>query len=208
MRILAVETTGEIASAAVLEDGKILASEQAESQLKHAETIVPAIQKALEDAGLTLSDMDYFAVDIGPGSFTGIRIGVAVVNALAYANGKKVIPIDAFRVLAEPLYGSNKPAAALIDARNGNVYGAIVQGDTFLYGPVAEPFADFSKNLPEHAELAGNFPVEGFTLDETRKLPEASYLALAAARNYAAAAETAVPMYLRPSQAERMKRRD
>lgn len=208
MRILAVETTGEIASAAVVEDGRVLAEELAESERKHAETIVPAIEAVLKRSALSLSEMDYYAVDIGPGSFTGIRIGVAVVNALAYANEKKVIPVDAFRVLSEPVEGENRPVAALIDARNKNVYGAVLENGEYLYGPAAEPFSDFSEKLPENALVVGNFPVEGFAFEENKKLPKASCLGLAALCLTETARETAVPLYLRPSQAERMKRRD
>ena len=88
--------------------------------LKHSVTLLPALEDMLENNGVSLSEIDVFCSVIGPGSFTGIRIGVSTVKALAYAFDKKVLQVTSFDVLAY-----NKPSAkvlTLIDAKHGHYY--------------------------------------------------------------------------------------
>ena len=105
MIILALETTACVASVALLEDEAVLGVLQCDAEKKHAETVLPAIKQLLAQQQIDLSRIDALAVDVGPGSFTGVRIGVCIANAFAYALQKPVIAVDSLRVLSQPLLG-------------------------------------------------------------------------------------------------------
>ena len=196
MNILALETTDKVASVALLGDAGCR-QKQIESPLRHEETVMPAVDELLAEAGLTPADLTALAVDVGPGSFTGVRIGVCHGNAMALALGLPIVAVNALEALAFPLLGGEGPVAAIIDARNGNGYGALYAPDgSALIPPCAMEIEPFLRSLPENVILTGTgFPgADG-------ALPLAGYIArIAAAR----AGERAVsPLYLRPSQAER-----
>ncbi|MGL4484482.1 MAG: tRNA (adenosine(37)-N6)-threonylcarbamoyltransferase complex dimerization subunit type 1 TsaB, partial [Anaerovoracaceae bacterium] len=93
MKILAIETTGPLCSIALLKDDGILIEKKNDKKLKHLESLMPMIEELLREEGVKIGDLDYFAVSEGPGSFTGIRIGIATAKALAQATGKKIIPV-------------------------------------------------------------------------------------------------------------------
>ena len=124
MNILALETTDRVASVALLTDGGCF-EKRIESPLRHEETVMPAVDQLLAEAGLAPADLTALAVDVGPGSFTGVRIGVCHGNAMALALGLPIVSVNALAALAFPLLGGDRPVAAVIDARNGNGYGAL-----------------------------------------------------------------------------------
>ncbi|MGM9665665.1 MAG: tRNA (adenosine(37)-N6)-threonylcarbamoyltransferase complex dimerization subunit type 1 TsaB, partial [Eubacteriales bacterium] len=94
MKILALDTTAKTATAAVLEDEKLLGIYTVNTENTHSETLLPMIKSLLSSLSLDVSSIDAFAVSIGPGSFTGVRIGVATVKGLAFGTGKKCIGVD------------------------------------------------------------------------------------------------------------------
>jgi len=96
----------------------------------HAAELLPAIARLMEDAGTTWDDVDGVAVGVGPGTFTGLRIGIATARALAHARGIAVRPVSSLRALAEPL-DRERARLPLIDARRGELFAA-------LYGPGGE----------------------------------------------------------------------
>ncbi len=196
MIILALETTDRVASAALLTDGGLL-EKRIESPLRHEETVMPAVDELLAEAGVAAADITSVAVDVGPGSFTGVRIGVCHANAMAMALGVPVVSVNALAALAYPLLGGGRPVAAVVDARNGNGYGALYASNgAALIPPSAVEIAPFLERLPEDALLTGTgFPgADG-------ALPSAGSIArIAAGRTGEKAAS---PLYLRPSQAER-----
>ena len=199
MTILALETTDKVASVALLmETG--CREKRIESPLRHEETVMPAVDELLAETGLAPSDLTALAVDVGPGSFTGVRIGVCHGNAMALALGLPIVPVNALEALAFPLLNGNAPVAAIIDARNGNGYGALYAPDgTELIPPCAMEIGPFMERLPKAAILTGTgFPgADG-------ALPLAASIAHIAAKR---TGEKAVsPLYLRPSQAERKQR--
>ena len=124
MMLLAIDTTSTTATAALFRNGTLIAQREADASKKHAETILPLIDALLEENGVTIAQVDRFAVDIGPGSFTGVRIGVSLINALAFASGKPVTPVDSLFTLALSAGETERPVCAMIDARNGNAYAA------------------------------------------------------------------------------------
>ena len=125
MRLLAVDTSGPVCGTAVLEDDRVRSELMAQNKNTHSASLMPMVEQSLTLAGLTLAEMDALAVVVGPGSFTGVRIGVATVKALAHGSGRPCIPVDALEALAR----SAGPAedclvCPLQDARAGQVYGA------------------------------------------------------------------------------------
>ena len=199
MNILALETTDRVASVALLTDYGCR-EKRIESPLRHEETVMPAVDELLAEAGVSPAQLTAVAVDVGPGSFTGVRIGVCHGNAMALALDLPIVPVNALEALAHPLLGGNRPVAAIIDARNGNGYGALYAPDgTVLIPPCAMEIVPFREKLPENVILTGT----GF-LGTDGALPLAGSIARIAMTR---AGEGAVsPLYLRPSQAERKQR--
>lgn len=120
MNILAIDTSGNHLSIVLFYKDKVISKHDKNINLKHSVTLLPALEDMLENNGVSLSEIDVFCSVVGPGSFTGIRIGVSTVKALAYAFDKKVLQVTSFDVLAY-----NKPSAkvlTLIDAKHGHYY--------------------------------------------------------------------------------------
>lgn len=201
MMLLAVETTAAVATVALLRDGVLIAEREADSSKKHAETLLPLIDAILEENDVTITEIDVFAVDVGPGSFTGVRIGVSLVNALAFATGKQVIPVDSLETLALSAGETSHPVAAMIDARNGNAYAALYQAGVALIDPCAIEIAEFSAKLPQDTLFVGDVKAKEKTF------PRARYVGFTALKHTERATEEADPVYLRPSQAERSKQK-
>ena len=95
MKLLALDTTSAVATAAVFLDGVCLLELEANPDQKHAETVLLLIDRLLEEAQVSIREIDCFAVDIGPGSFTGVRIGVSAVKGMAHGAGKPCVGVDA-----------------------------------------------------------------------------------------------------------------
>lgn len=125
MRILAIDSSAKAASVSIVEDGKILGEAFLNCGLTHSVTIMPSVQWLLETAGLKISDMDRIAIAAGPGSFTGLRIGMAAVKGLAWACD---IPCCGVSTLEAAAYGAahmGGTICAVMDARARQVYNAI-----------------------------------------------------------------------------------
>ncbi|MDD3401163.1 MAG: tRNA (adenosine(37)-N6)-threonylcarbamoyltransferase complex dimerization subunit type 1 TsaB [Eubacteriales bacterium] len=194
MKLLALETTDKIASVAYYCDGKI-DSITLDSQLRHAETVLPSVDGLLEQNGTSIADMDAFCVDVGPGSFTGVRIGVTMANAFASATGKPVIGVNSLEALAYPARRDGSVCAVIIDANNGNGYAALYDAGKCLIEPCACVIEEFLQKLPKDCVMVG-------TGTSQKTLPDAQHVALAALNKEGQKAVS--PEYLRPSQAERM----
>jgi tRNA threonylcarbamoyladenosine biosynthesis protein TsaB len=128
--ILALDTTSDSGSLAVRKDGRTLAELTLHSPEGSAHLIFPAIEKTLRLAQVSLADIDCFAAANGPGSFTGVRVGLTVVKGLAEATGKPATGISNLRALA--WYGRGALRAAVTDARRGDVYAAVYDADLRL----------------------------------------------------------------------------
>ena len=199
MMLLAVETTAATASAALFRDGVLVAQREADAGKKHAETMLPLIDDLLEENGVTIAQIDQFAVDIGPGSFTGVRIGVSLVNALAFATGKPIVPVDALRVLAAAAGDTDQPVCALIDARNGNAYAAVYHRKETVVEPCAVETESFLTRVPADAKFVGD------THTMQKVYPRASLVGAVAHLRLDTAVNETEPIYLRASQAERLR---
>ena len=125
MKILGIDSSAKSASVAVTENGKILSSFYINTGLTHSQTLMPMLESALKCASLTLDDIDLIAVNKGPGSFTGIRIGVAAAKGLADTNSIKTIGTSTLESMAYNLISTNCIVASVMDARCSQVYTAL-----------------------------------------------------------------------------------
>ena len=209
MKILAFETTDAVASVALYTDDGNVYETVIDTKLRHAESVLPAAEALLSAHGLSTADMDAFAADVGPGSFTGVRIGVCMANALGAAHRKLVVAVNALETLAYRFHDAVPVQAgvvcALIDARNGNGYGAAYRyghdpmgiSDTteVLTPPCACVIDEFTAQLPENCRMIG-------TATDFPALPAAEHVARIAAQRRGE--KEIAPLYLKLSQAERM----
>jgi len=130
MRVLAIDTALEACSAAVLdtERGGILASESIPMLRGHAEALLPLVSRVMSEAALEFGALDRIAVTVGPGSFTGLRVGVSAARGIAVAAGKPAVGLTTLAALAAPYIAIDDmtPLVAAIDARNDQVYMQMV----------------------------------------------------------------------------------
>ena len=124
MIVLALDTSGPVASVAVADETRIRYEACAANQLKHSESIMPMVEEALCRSGVTLQQLNLLAVTAGPGSFTGIRIGVTAVKAMAHALNIPCLGLSSLEVTAAGIEAHDKIVCPLQDARVGQVYGA------------------------------------------------------------------------------------
>ena len=124
MKIVALETSAVTASAAVTEDERLLAQSFQNSGLTHSATIMPMVSDLLKNTGLALQDMDVIAVAAGPGSFTGVRIGVAAAKGLAWPEDKPCAPCSTLESMAWQCAHVGGEICAAMDARRNQVYCA------------------------------------------------------------------------------------
>ena len=128
MKLLAVDTSSPAATAAVIGDNHILASYTVQNGNTHSRYIMPMIADMLEKCGESVGSMDAFAVALGPGSFTGLRIGIATVKGFALAANKPVVGISSLECAANNLFfAENVLVCPIFDARHGNVYNAVFE---------------------------------------------------------------------------------
>ena len=123
MNILAVDTAGKTAGVALLQDDRLLYEVYLDGGMTHSETLMPMIDTCLKMCGLTCADIDLYAVNAGPGSFTGLRIGLAAVKGLAFPRETLCAPVSTLEALAAAHTGEGTVLCAL-DARRAQVYSA------------------------------------------------------------------------------------
>ena len=116
MKILALDSSAVSASAAVLDDDKVLGEFFINTKQTHSQTLMPMVQQVLTQTKTSLEEMDLFAVSAGPGSFTGVRIGVACVKGMAFAQNKPCIGVSTLEAMAYPLSMLNGIICAVMDA--------------------------------------------------------------------------------------------
>lgn len=125
MRFLSIDTSTSAGSILLSQDERILGELNVDSTQTHSARLLPGIDYLLKNSGLELKDLNGFAVINGPGSFTGLRIGLSVVKALAESTGKPVIPVTAFDAWAEKLHEHQGIIVPFLDARRGEVYACV-----------------------------------------------------------------------------------
>lgn len=222
MNILALDTSGPVAGVAILREGSVVHLTAMKYGHTHSQTVLPAVDRALEKCGLTCREIDVFAVVAGPGSFTGVRIGVCMAKGLAHAAGKPCCAVNALETLSMNCLGFDGWVCPILDARRDQVYAAAFDTRDFVPRRVLEDQAvkieDFLAQLPEGrlAFVGDGVPVQEKTL--LRLLGERAAIMPANARDLRADAagvlaaahperwedpRTLRPIYLRAPQAER-----
>ena len=167
MRTLALETSTRRGSVALLEDGRVIRCLEHEQPNAHAERLLPLLERALADAGWPKSSLDRLGVGVGPGSFTGLRVGIALAEGLSVGLDRPLVGIGSLLAmahggLAERPFG---PCCALLDARREELFAAVyVDGTRELHAPVALPV----QHLPEFLRDFGPVSVVG---EVARELP-------------------------------------
>jgi tRNA threonylcarbamoyladenosine biosynthesis protein TsaB len=136
MRILAIDTALEACSACVLDTGasKVIASESQEMKRGHAEALMPLIARVMDQAGIAFAALDRIAVTTGPGSFTGLRVGLSAARGIALAADRPAVGVTTLSAFAAPIVGlgQGRPVISAIDARHDHAYFQVVAGDGSL----------------------------------------------------------------------------
>jgi tRNA threonylcarbamoyladenosine biosynthesis protein TsaB len=149
--VVGFDTATPVTTAAVLlPDGSAVEAHDeppAESRGQHASRLLGLVERVLREAGVAWDDVSRLAVGVGPGGFTGLRIGVSTARALAQARGLEVVPVSSLEALAAGA-ASSQPVAAVIDARRGEVFAAVFAPDhSPLLGPAALAPSDLAERL-------------------------------------------------------------
>ena len=124
MRILALDTSGPVCGVAVAHEGGVLYEAAAVNRFTHSASLLAMVDEAFTHTGLSVGEIDLFAAVVGPGSFTGVRIGVSTVKGLAHGAAKPCVAIDALEALAAGVADGAPLICPIQDARAGQVYGA------------------------------------------------------------------------------------
>ena len=125
MKIMALDSSAMVAAVAVMEDEKLLGEYMLNHKKTHSQTLMPMVKQILDDLELAPEDMDVFAASTGPGSFTGLRIGVTSIKAMAYALNKPVVSVPTLDAIAYNIPMSSYTVCPMMDARNSQVYTAL-----------------------------------------------------------------------------------
>ena len=223
MKILSLDSSADVGTVALCEDEKLLAEMTVNTGNTHSESLLPTVEAVLKITGTDINDIDLFACSTGPGSFTGVRIGVATVKGIAYGKGKPCASVSTLEALAQNLRGFNGIICPVMNARRNQVYNALFECKDEVITRLCPDRAISIEELD--SELADkNMPIylcgDGYNITEkgfkaTKITPVSYRMRLASAYGVALCAikvhnngETLsdgslVPIYLRPSQAER-----
>lgn len=125
MKILSLDSSSVTASVAITENNKIISEKLINNGLTHSQTLMPLVEEALKESDTSMKDIDLFAVTNGPGSFTGVRIGISAVKGMADALNKPCFAVSTLEAIAEPLKKEDVIACAVMDARCNQVYTAL-----------------------------------------------------------------------------------
>jgi len=222
MLILALDSTATVASVALVRDGNTLAQYTVNAGNTHSVTLLPMIEHMLKMTAADLSDIDMFAASVGPGSFTGVRIGTATVKGLAHGKDVPCVGVSTLEALAYNLCGTGGIICPAMNARRGQVYTAIFE-DTD--DGVKRLTPDMAISIAELSEMLAGFEGEvrfcgdGYSLvshlspyktEELYRLQSAASVAAVAKKLYDSTEDKSVftpsalnPTYLRKPQAER-----
>ena len=222
MNILAIDTSAVASSVAVCNDFKLVGEMFINVKLTHSQTLLPSCTSLLSATTYTLDDIDLFAVSAGPGSFTGLRIGIAAIKGMALCKNKPIVAVSTLEALAHNLSGFDGIVCAVMDARCNQVYNAIFESSVngkqirlcddraLPIDELATELKSYDKNIflvGDGAELCYNkIELKNiFLAPEKARFAKGSSVGFIAFRDNekAITADTLMPTYLRIPQAER-----
>ena len=226
MRILALETSTLAGSAALLEGGRIVGESLLDVALTHSERLMAMVDRLIQDCGWQATDLEALAVSTGPGSFTGLRVGVATAKGLALALGLPVAPVPTLDALAWNLPFADALVCPLLDARKGEVYLALYRwsGDRMdrrseylalsprgaaarLTSPAIVLGDGVAACLPFLSDLGAGLRVAPASHSVPRAAVVGQLGGAMLKSGQAVTADALAPLYLRPSEAELAARR-
>jgi tRNA threonylcarbamoyladenosine biosynthesis protein TsaB len=206
VRVLAVDTTTPRGSVAVAGPEGVLAEARVVTAEGHSRWLLPAVEALLRGLGLEAGGLDAFAVTVGPGSFTGLRVGLGSVQGLALASGRPCVGLPTLDVVGAAAAGSAGTIVALLDAFRGEVYSGVYDGTGRLRGERrVGPLAALLEDLPAGSAFVGEIDPRSREAIRSR-VPGAVFPATDAflagplavmARRMAAAGDTVAPSALR-----------
>lgn len=222
MLILGIESSAKAASVALWRDGELLAESFQRTALTHSRTLLPMAEDLLRNAELTIHDVDCVAVAEGPGSFTGVRIGVATAKGLCWGADKKAVGVSTLEAMSHLAHAAgDEIICCVMDARRSQVYGALFEMKDGRPCRLTEDRAIAASELAAEVKATGRRAYvlgDGWAVFEKelqvqavpcRLAPEGQRwqrawgVCLAAASKEAKSAGDVLPVYLRLSQAER-----
>lgn len=153
MILLAVDTSGPVCGVAVMKDGVVVYEGMAMNRMTHSVSMMPMVEEALNKCSVDVSEIDYYAAVTGPGSFTGVRIGVSAIKGMAHGAGKPCIAVNALEALALGAGLSPALLCPIQDARAGQVYGAVFASGVFP----KRLCEDMAAKLPDYLDKALQF---------------------------------------------------
>ncbi len=216
--ILGIDSSAISAGCALMDGGRIIAEQFLNTKHTHSQTLLPMIESMLKSADVKIPDLDCVAVTVGPGSFTGLRIGVSTVKGLCCGTGRKCIPVSSLEAIAYNFAGISCTAVCCMDARCGQVYNAVFRSEngviTRLCDDRAILLTELEKELSglsgriifagDGAELAHKGLGERYELAPyPLRWQRGSGVCFAAAGKEPIAPAALMPSYLRLPQAER-----
>lgn len=216
MFILSLSTSSKVASVSLLENDNCLKELNIFNEKTHSENLMPLIDELLSSLNKKISDINLIAIDNGPGSFTGIRIGISTVKAIAEVLQIPIISCSSLEGLAYNIFKPTETICSLMDARNNQVYCGIFDSE---YNLIDEYLADDIKNiLPvlqkynnisfvgDGAFIHKNLLIGNFCNDNEVHSKNIGICAYKKFKNgFLENSDSVLPLYLRKSQAERMK---
>jgi tRNA threonylcarbamoyladenosine biosynthesis protein TsaB len=213
MKVLGIETSGARGGVALLDGDRALGSRLFEKGMVHGREIAPAIRDLAAAAGLRLEELDLLACDVGPGSYTGLRVGLAAAKGLALALGKPLVGVVSLDAMAEAGRGLAPVLCCAIDAKWDQIYGALYENGGRTTGLLAEKPAVFAARVPKGCLVLGDAldaygPLFRDVVPGPPELrdPKPDVVARLGRRLHEGGrlddAATLVPLYLRPTEAE------
>jgi len=158
MLILAIDTSTDYLNLAVMKEDKVIARFHRRSPMRHSTILIPTIDKVLKRARLGIEDIDCFAISIGPGSFTGLRIGVTTVKGLAYALKKRIVAVPTLDVIANNIKNFKGVICPVLDARKNKVYACLYRSDGRNIKKISKylllPASELLERLGKYNEVA------------------------------------------------------
>ena len=159
MRILGIETSTPVCGVALVDSEWVVAEYTLDAGVGHAERLLPMVRRILEDAGLQPSDLDGVAVAAGPGSFTGLRIGMSTAKGLCLASDLPLLAVPTLEGLALRMASAGLPVCSMLDARRGEVYAGVygLDGERLvsLVADDALPVEGLLPRLPRPVRFVG-----------------------------------------------------
>ena len=158
--VLGIETSGKIASCAIVRQGALIGESTFLTKLTHSQIILPTLKRTLDDCALTLSDIDLFAVAAGPGSYTGLRIGIAAVKGIC-ASGKPCIGVSTLEALAYNACAARGRIIPALSARQGVAYFGAYDSDGAALSQVCADRVGSEEEIKALAECDGEVILTG-----------------------------------------------